>query len=439
MAERAKRKWYDDASKLGHRLRAAREGAGLTQRDLATDTCSAAYVSLIEKGERVPSLQMIREFAERLGVSDSYLARGVKGEWVPGARLGLAEARVALRLGETEAASELANAALSRARSDVDRAAASAVLGQVALATGDSDGAVDILERARKLDPLIEQRDPDAVEGLGRAYALKLEYAAAAAVFSRARDYAREQSDLKGIVRFNSLLAHAFTDAVNFPAAEEALTEALRAADGLEDPLSRARALWAQSRLHAHQRDSDTAARYAEQALEVLQVSDYGYFTGLAHQLLAHIELDRGNGERAAELLERAAPLIAEGARPFQRASFEVERARVLLALGRKEEAASVAMSAAGALGELSSIDAGRCYLLIGDVFQGLDQQERALEMYELAVETLEALPSKFLVEAYSRLAELLENRGEATRALEVLKRAMRVQIEADRMLAPRE
>lgn len=44
------------------------------------DRSAAAYVSLIEKGERVPSLQMIREFAERLGVSDSYFGPRHKDE-----------------------------------------------------------------------------------------------------------------------------------------------------------------------------------------------------------------------------------------------------------------------------------------------------------------------------------------------------------------------
>jgi tetratricopeptide (TPR) repeat protein len=438
MAGRQKLRWYDNASKVGRRIRAAREAAGLTQRDLASENCSAAYISLIEKGDRVPSLQLIREFATQLGVGESYLARGVEDPPPSQELFGLAEARVALRLGEIEVAGEIADAALSRARSDAERAGVSAFLGEVALANGDYEQAVDSLERARKLDPAIESRSPDAADALGRAYARRYEYAAAVAVFTRARDLAAETGDRTGIVRFGSLLAHAYTDAVNFPAAEEALVGALGAAEGLEDPLSLARALWAQSRLHALQNDSDTAARYAERALEILEVSDYSYYTALAHQLLAHIELDRGNGERAAELLESAAPLIAESARAFERASFEVERARTLLALGRQEEAASVAMAAASTISGESSVDAGRCYLLIADVFRDLEDEERALEMYELAVETLEAVPNRYLVEAYSRFAELLEARGDAARALKVLKQAMQVQTESNRMLTPR-
>jgi transcriptional regulator with XRE-family HTH domain len=48
----------------------------LSQRDLAFPGCSAAYISRIERGERVPSLQVLRELARRCGVSEAYLAWG---------------------------------------------------------------------------------------------------------------------------------------------------------------------------------------------------------------------------------------------------------------------------------------------------------------------------------------------------------------------------
>ena len=45
---------YDDPVAVGRRLHAAREAAGISQRDLAFPGCSAAYISRIERGERVP-------------------------------------------------------------------------------------------------------------------------------------------------------------------------------------------------------------------------------------------------------------------------------------------------------------------------------------------------------------------------------------------------
>jgi transcriptional regulator with XRE-family HTH domain len=436
VGERAKLKWYDDRVRVGQRLRAAREAAGLTQRDLATTDCTPAYISRIEKGERVPSLQLMREFAARLGVSDDYIAYGSGGRSRSG--FTLAEARVALRLGELSEARRLADDALSAARSDSERALASAFLGEIALADGDYRTAVATIERARLLDRNIESREPNAADALGRAYARLAEHESALAVFGRARDGALERGDQIEAVRFGSLLAYAFMDTGDFRAAEQALVDVLRAVDGLDEPISRARALWAQSRFRALQNDTEAAALYAERALEILEVSDQDYYAALAHQLLAHIELDRGNGDRALELLASASPRIAASGRRFEQARFEIERARALLATGRREEAASVAMTAAAAIAGDLTVDAGRCYLLVADVFRELGEDTRARELYELAVQLLEASPTRYLVEAYSKLAQLLEDEGDEAGALAALKHAMGVQRRVERMLAPR-
>ena len=67
---------YDDPVAVGRRLHEARETAGISQRELAFPGCSAAYISRIERGERIPSLRVIRELARRIGVTESSLAYG---------------------------------------------------------------------------------------------------------------------------------------------------------------------------------------------------------------------------------------------------------------------------------------------------------------------------------------------------------------------------
>ena len=67
---------YDDPHAVGRRLHAAREAAGISQRDLAFPGCSAAYISRIERGERIPSLQVMRELARRVGITENELAYG---------------------------------------------------------------------------------------------------------------------------------------------------------------------------------------------------------------------------------------------------------------------------------------------------------------------------------------------------------------------------
>ncbi len=436
MAPRLKLKYVDDPVKVGQRLRSAREAAGMSQRDLAFPGCTAAYISRIEKGDRIPSLQLLREFGVRLGVGEEYLATG--REAAPPRETAAAEARVAIRMGEFDTARGLIDASLDSARSDRERAAAFSLLGEVALAEGDVSGARASLERALELDQRLEERDADSAEVLGRTYARALEYEAAAAVFRRNRDRAVTEGDPVNEVRFASLLANALVDSGDFGGAEDALARAIQTSETISDPLTVARMYWSQSRLHALQLDPANAARWAERALELLEGADQQYYVARAYQLLAHIELDRGNGERAAELLERAAPVIAASGRLFEMTSFKIEQARALLQAGRGAEAGSIAMQAAASMAGQSTVDAGRSYALLADVFLSLDDEARALELYELAVEQLAATPNRYLVEAYGKLAELHERRGDQAAMIEALKRGMSVQRETERSLVER-
>src|SRR5436309_1370031 len=88
----------DDPAAVGRRLRAAREQAGISQRALAFPGCSPAYLSRIEAGDRTPSLQVLRELARRLGVTEEQLAYGIEpGQPGPDS---LFEAELALRMDE---------------------------------------------------------------------------------------------------------------------------------------------------------------------------------------------------------------------------------------------------------------------------------------------------------------------------------------------------
>jgi transcriptional regulator with XRE-family HTH domain len=109
----------DDPLAVGKRLVEAREADGLSQRDLAFPGCSAAYISRIERGERVPSLQVLRELAARCGVSEAYLAWGKRS-------------RLDSDVAEGVKAVEAAESSGSKAQ----RAAAYATLARAALKAG---------------------------------------------------------------------------------------------------------------------------------------------------------------------------------------------------------------------------------------------------------------------------------------------------------------
>jgi tetratricopeptide (TPR) repeat protein len=73
----------------------------------------------------------------------------------------------------------------------------------------------------------------------------------------------------------------------------------------------------------------------------------------------------------------------------------------------------------------------------LGGIFADLGEDARARELLELAVDLLERqAPSRYLVQAYKRLATLLKEQGDKDGALGVLERALGIQEQVGRPLA---
>jgi transcriptional regulator with XRE-family HTH domain len=68
--------YIKDPEGLGQRLKQARESRGYIQAELAFEGCSEAYICRIERGQRLPSLQITQGLAERLGVTAEWLTSG---------------------------------------------------------------------------------------------------------------------------------------------------------------------------------------------------------------------------------------------------------------------------------------------------------------------------------------------------------------------------
>ncbi|MBA2384332.1 MAG: helix-turn-helix domain-containing protein [Actinobacteria bacterium] len=119
----------DDPVAVGRRLKEARLAAGLSQRSLSLPGCSSAYISRLEAGDRVPSLQLLRKLAQKLGVDEEYLARGV--ERVDEGPPELVEAEVARRLGDFELARERYQAVLEATSAPAAREEAAGQLAQL--------------------------------------------------------------------------------------------------------------------------------------------------------------------------------------------------------------------------------------------------------------------------------------------------------------------
>lgn len=413
----------DSAQAVGERLKAARLEAGLSQRQLAFPGCSAAYISRLEAGERVPSLQLVRKLAAKLDTDEEYLATGkARGAQLPPE---LVEADVALRLDDLAVAAELFERVLQTTTDRRARAEALGGLGKLAFRQGDPRAAIDGIAEAIRLAPELLVSSTSLVETAARAYANLNELEAAIGILERAIAAAEEASENAAAIRLRILLANALIDCEEYGSAEQLLGKVLSLSDDLLDPTQRPRVLWSQSRLHAVRGNQEAAARYARRALELLELGEDTYAFARAHQALAYIEIERERPEEALELLAHGVELLGPDASPVERAKFKLEQARAFAQLGRSEEAAAAALEAKALFGDAQPVDAGRAFLVVGDVFAGLGDAARAREIWELALELLETKPNPWTADACERLARLLEDEGHAEEALALLKRAL--------------
>ena len=420
----------DDPAAFAERLRRARAEAGLSQERLAFAGCSAAYISLLEAGTRVPSLQVVRELARRLGVEEDFLARGETTH----ASL-LVDAEIALRLGDAAGAQDIYELVVAEARGE-EAAAAFEGLGELAFASSGPHQAIAHFERALRETGEHPSDRPRLAESLGRCYAQLGQLAPAIEVFRSCVERFRREGDPILLIRFSCLLGYALTDNGDFDQAEQVVASALALGREINDPYTRARLYWSQSRLLLEQGKSDLAEGYALKTLELLRATEDDYALAHAYQSLAHIYLDLGRPSEAHELLTEGWPLLLKSGTPAERAHYQIDEARALAALGQKHQAAAIVMDVPARLGDMQPVDRGRSYLLLAEVFDDLEEHERARELYELAIELLEGGgTTRYLLEGYTRLASLLKRAGDSGAALELLERALGLQANTGRLI----
>ena len=411
----------DDPAAVGARLREARQAVGFTQRDLSFPGCTAAYISRIEAGARVPSFQILRELAKRLEVDADFLATGQDAGPDP-----LFEAEVALRLGDEERAATLYDDLCRTAESPTVAARAKVGLGQLALRHGNAEEATDLLESALADGHLRAADAAVAGNALGRIYAGQGRFDEAFQIFGRFLEEARERQDQFDVVRFSLLLANAYIDSSNYARAHEVLGGILDHARQIVDPMFQASLYWSQSRLQLAQGRTDLAAQYAQTTLEVLRASEQTVEAARALVLLAQIENERGDPGAALELVEEGEPALAAAGNAGDVGMLTIERARALDALGEPEQAASVLLGAVSRLGDASPTSAARAYAGAADFFRRRGDRAKALELYELAAERLVA-PDRHLADVLTAMAEIHEEEGRPDEALQLLKQAVRV------------
>ena len=409
----------DDPKRLGQRLRAKRLEVGLSQRELSFPGCTAAYISRIEAGARVPSLQLLREFGRRLGVSAEFLATGeAEAPLRP-----LDEADLMLRLGNKEEAERLFRDAATSPDA-VMQARGESGLGVLAYEEGRLEEAVELLQSARQTAGSRWREFAGGPEMLVRALALtgRLEEAIATSE-AMLRDTPEEETIARE--RAQVLLANALIDNGSFGRAGEVLAAALTTDVSAADPLRLAQLLWSQSRLHSVRGEHELAASYAHRALAVIELTEHVSYAARARQVMAYIENERGEPERALEILDAGWPDIVRTNDAHLSVAYRIERARALIQLGRAEEAGEVAIEVLAATEGLGLVDSARAFSTLASVLAETGEEEHALRAFESAAEQLEQVGSPLVSDVYTSWSELLDRMGRRDEAYSVLRRAV--------------
>lgn len=403
---------------------------------------SYAYISRIEAGSRDPSVKALRKLARTLGVSASYLERGVDVEPQEEQEMRLADAELRLRLGEDlEQATASFEELLAEAQAAGDRVIetrARAGLGMAALQGGEHAAAIAALEepiRAGEISPL---SDGAVVAVLARAYASAGRVDEAIELLEQAAQTTHEAGDLITYLRFATFLSYALSDAGELDRAREVVEQAIERSRAIDDPYMRIRLYWSQARLAAKSGSSRQALRALRRAITLLELTEDTRQLGRAHLLASQILNGAGDPEQALPHLAEAERLLAATPEAEDRYWLKVEQARQAAASGRSQEALLLARQALELIGDTDPAEQGTAWSVIAAAHAGSGDTTAALAAYEQAVQLLEGAANwQEAVQVRRAWARLLREAGRGDEAADVLEQAAEISLRPSARASP--
>jgi tetratricopeptide (TPR) repeat protein len=420
---------------IGQRLRRLRLERGLSQRELSSPGVSYAYISRIEAGARRPSVKALRQLARKLQVSPEYLETGSDLRDVDERELRLADAELALRLGqqtdETERElAELLDEALA-AGDTKSSLRAGVALGLAAASSGRSREAIERLEPAT--ESLSPARRPDVYEALGRCHAALGDTRRAVNLFSSCLESVEEEQpdDVATRIRYATYLSYALTDVGDLARAQSVLDDALADAEKVGDAYTRVRLYWSLARLSGLRDQPAAALDYVRRAIALLEVTEDTLHLARARLLCGTIMMSQGKAEEAGEQFAAAESLFGPRPEPLDLASLRTDQAKRAVTLGRADEAEAFAREAIDALGDESPAEQGLAWGVLAEAL-ALQDSDDADATFRKAAELLEHHGHQVdLADAYRSWARYLRKAGRESEALDVLDRAAQLSASA--------
>ena len=418
-----------DLSELGRRLRYARTQRGLTQKQLAGNDVSIAYVSRIEAGQRRPELRLLTRMARRLGMPVEQLLTGMNDVQAEEATLALRYAELALMSGDPAAAEvelDKVIASLPDATSTWQHRRAKWLLARVVEAQGRLDDAIRLLEDViahqgeTSLAPFIALcRCYREAGDLGRAIEIGEAALTRLAV-----------SELQGgddEVQLTVTLAAAYFERGDAAYATKLCTDALSRAERLGSPSARASAYWNASIIQSRRGANGEAVRLAERALALLGEGEEGrnlarLRTQLGVMLLRQTSPQVDEAEQ--HLVRAREELLASDSSALDVARCDLQLARILLLRGDVDEAEELATSVSSAAQgwPLVAADADA---VLGRVAVARAAVDEARAAFRRAVATLSAAQAdRDVAQLWYELGALLDGVGDASTARDAYRSA---------------
>jgi tetratricopeptide (TPR) repeat protein len=409
---------------------------GLSQAQLALPELSDSYVSLIESGKRIPTPDVVRLLARKLGCSPSYLSSGIDEHAQDQIRVTLEYAEIALQNGEAAEARDrltelLADPNLLSLPEYARRARWAHALALEA--TGELDEAIgEFAALAAVLSPDYDTEEWIRLNiAMSRCHREKGDAASSVAVaegaFARVTGQPGPWSD--ETVKLGATLVGAYLERGDLVSGGQLAERLIEQADAIGSPAARMAAYWEAAIVARYQADFEKAVTYGERALALLgEAADLRNLSRLRGEYGTLMLLARpDDAERARDELQRATrEMTATAAGGIDIARCLTELARAELALGQPRKAADRATEALDLLGDEPRPATAGALVVLAEARIRLGHAESAVEVLDRAMECLRRMePSREAAEGWFNLAELLSQTGDEERRTEAYRNAL--------------
>jgi tetratricopeptide (TPR) repeat protein len=434
------------AARVGSNIREVRTKLGLTQAQLAAPEFSISYISAIERGKIRPSLKALSILAKRLDVPLTFLLEGSPAGAAEARAVGyspadsgpdqridvdLLQAGVLIQQQKYQEAAELL-APIQPERITTDQVYRLFVLqGQIHLGLNEfQEAVVDLRAAVTQGEGLNDIESTERARNLlGKAYFSLYNYTLA--MENHLRSYtAIEQGQIKDPIFALEVFSNLANDYFRHGDLEKAVTFYHKAIATLEE-MDRDSQSFAEKYVEIGQAYKSAgrlamARDYITRSLALYEMRDEQRLVGLTHQQLGKT-LEKQNDLDDAEKEYREAITIEEELKDDVAASIcHTSLAELLLKRGEEKEAEEEAQNAlAFAKKSEDVVTQGQALMALAQIRHDAKDYAAADQLFTEALGLLDTADAhEIAAAAYSRYANLLEQRNEVQRSLSAFKKA---------------